>query len=114
MYPGYLKFQYAESKDVQRAAECRSLFYVLQFIRQDEPDLGEYFQRHTSLAHDFLGVYMVLDQGSVSNGEVSDVGQFYLDKLAIEYFDNGKSLENRLKSCIGWSVAVMKYLQSFR
>ena len=103
----------ADASDAQHQANrCSALFMILTSIQNVEAGLGQYFTQLGQLSGMMTSIYYEDDTGKVgTNGQMSDLKSKAMDKIGKDYPANYASLENEIKSCIGWVVSIGGVIQ---
>jgi len=103
----------AHASDAQyQANRCSALFMILTSIQNVEAGLGQYFTQLGQLSGMMTSIYYGDDTGKVgTNGQMSDLKSKAMDKIGKDYPANYASLENEIKSCMGWVVSIGGVIQ---
>ena len=100
------------SDEQHQANRCSALFMILTSIQNVEAGLGQYFTQLGRLSGMMTSIYYEDNTGKVgTNGQMSDLKSKAMDKIGKDYPAKYASLENEIKSCIGWAVSIGGVIQ---
>jgi len=94
------------------ANRCSAIFMILTSVQKIEPGLGIYFTQLGRLSSQMVAVYLEDETGKVAtNGQLTSKKSAEMDMIGNRYPSNYTKVEQEIKSCIGWAVAVGKVLE---
>ena len=102
-------------QDYKKANYCSSLFMIMTSVQITKKDLGQYFTQQGTLSGILTGLYLGEETGkSVTNGMISKLKSKEMKNIGNTYPKNISQIEGDISSCIGWTYAVNKVIQSKR
>ena len=101
--------------DTYQANRCSAIFMIMTSIQTINEGLGKYFTQQGGMSGTLTGLYLGEQTGKrVTNGMLSKLKSKEMTKIGNNYPLNLSEIENEVSSCVGWTFAVGKVIQSNR
>jgi hypothetical protein len=95
------------------SARCSAIFYIMTAVGHVEPNLGKYFTQQGGLSSMMTGIYLGDETNKpVTNGDVNALKSEQIIWIGNQYPSKKTFIQNKIKSCMGWNMAVGKLYQS--
>ena len=101
--------------DTYQANRCSSIFMIMTSVQTTNEGLGKYFTQQGGMSGTLTGLYLGEETGKrVTNGMLSKLKSKEMTKIGNNYPSNLLQMESEVSSCMGWTFAVGKVIQSNR
>jgi hypothetical protein len=101
--------------DTYQANRCSAIFMIMTSVQTANEGLGKYFTQQGGMSGTLTGLYLGEETGKkVTNGMLSKLKSKEMTKIGNNYPSNLSQMENEISSCMGWTFAVGKVIQSSR
>jgi len=101
--------------DTYQANRCSAIFMIMTSVQKTNEGLGKYFTQQGGMSGTLTGLYLGEETGKrVSNGMLSKLKSKEMTKIGNKYPSNLLQIEREISSCMGWTFAVGKVIQSNR
>ena len=101
--------------DTYQANRCSAIFMIMTSVQTTNEGLGKYFAQQGGMSGTLTGLYLGEKTGKrVTNGMLSKLKSKEMTKIGNNYPSNLSEIENEISSCMGWTFAVGKVMQSNR
>ena len=111
----YLFFFYTNSVNASsiESARCSAIFYIMTAVGSVEPNLGKYFTQQGGFSSMMTGLYLSDETNKpATNGDVNSLKSKQIIWIGNHYPSKKTFIQNKIKSCMGWNLAVGKLYQS--
>ena len=97
------------------ANRCSAIFMIMTSVQTTNEGLGKYFTQQGRMSGTLTGLYLGEETGKkVTNGMLSKLKSKEMTKIGNKDPSNLLQMENEISSCMGWTFAVGKVIQSNR
>jgi len=101
--------------DTNQANRCSAIFMIMTSVQTTNEGLGKYFTQQGGMSGTLTGLYLGEETGKrVTNGMLSKLKSKEMTKIGNNYPSNLLQVQNQVSSCMGWTFAVGKVIQSNR
>jgi len=108
----YLSSSLVQASTIQ-ANRCSALFMIMTSVQTSNEGLGKYFTQQGGMSGTLTGLYLSKKTGKrVTNGMLSKLKSKEMTKIGNNYPSNLLQIEKEISSCMGWTFAVGKVIQS--